>query len=54
MTKTNRNRRYLQEEHATTGNPNPLIYTPHPWYPWMAPRVTLPGKVPHRICRGKP
>jgi hypothetical protein len=54
MTKTNRRRRELQEEHATTGRTNPIIHTPHPWYPWMAPIVTLPGKAPHRICRGRP
>jgi hypothetical protein len=55
MTKTNRRRRELQEEHRSYGYhpPNPFIYTPSPSWTYRAPLVTLPGKVPHRICRGK-
>lgn len=56
MGKTNGNKRYLDEERATAGyHPvYPLLYTPHPYFSWSAPVLTLPGKPPHRICRGKP
>lgn len=54
MGKSNRRKRELQREHQSFGDPNPLLYTSDPWRPYMAPILTLPGKPPHRICRGKP
>ena len=55
MGKTNAAKRYLDEERATgLAVPNPLLYTPHPYFSWSTPVLTLPGKPAHRICRGRP
>lgn len=57
MGKVNGKKRWLQVEHATgLGVPNPFIHTPVPhWsWSWTSSVVTLPGKPPHRICKGKP
>ncbi len=54
MSKTNDTKRQLQEERGC-GQPNPFIYTEQwTWWGTVASIVTLPGKVPHRICRGRP
>ena len=55
MSKTNRRKRELQEERMTQGDANPMLYThPHPFWFFLAPVLTMPGKPPHRICKGKP
>lgn len=54
MPKTNRRKRDLDREHQSEGDPNPILTTPDPWREYVAPVVTMPGKPPHRICRGKP
>lgn len=56
VSKSNRRKREFQREHATAGyHPeNPLLYTPAPVWTYMAPVLTMPGKPPHRICKGKP
>ena len=54
MTKTNDTKRRLQEERGGSGQPNPFMYTEQwTWWGTVASIVTLPGKVPHRICRGR-
>lgn len=50
----NDKKRYLNEERAiqTREHEPPFaMYTPGS-REWMAPRLTLPGKPPHRICTG--
>ena len=56
MSKKNANKRLLDEEHHTgLSEPNPIMFTPpNEFMYFCAPTLTLPGKPPHRICRGRP
>ena len=39
-------------DHHTQGPPPFSLYTPDPYRSYMAPRLTLAGKVPHRLASG--
>lgn len=56
MSKKNARKHILEEEHHTgLSEPNPVMFTPpDPLHYFYAPVLTLPGKPPHRICRGRP
>lgn len=58
MSKKNAKKQRLDEErHTGLSEPNPLLYTVLPrdhFLHYLAPGLTLPGKPPHRICRGRP
>lgn len=56
MSKKNARKQQLDEEyHASLSVLNPIIFTmPDSFHQFYTPALMLPGKPPHRICRGRP